>query len=167
VVNNSLPCALMPKRTSINVKAFLQMHRKLLRKKIIEKTFHSSLNQLASQAHESPKGFKGSARTSYRLSKAREERAPTTECDRAKANTFFIESPNSTISHLAGEVRRETQHAFLRPNMNINLNLFKKTQKRTVLKNDHLGYKLIQTFTPSDPLIRQHPQRNCKSHTVA
>lgn len=157
----------MPKRTSINVKAFLQMHRKLLRKKIIEKTFHSSLNQLASQAQENPKGFKGSARTSYRFSRGREERAPTVELDRGKTNSFFIESPHSTISHPAIESRRETQHTFLRPNMNINLNLFKKPQKRSVLKNEHLDYKLIQTFTPSNPTIRHHMQRSCKSHTVA
>lgn len=94
VVNNSLPCALLPKRTSVNIKAFLQIHRKLLRKKIIEKTFHSSLNQLATQPNDTPRGFRGTSTTSYRFHKTCREGS-----ERIRTQNFFIDSPSTTITY--------------------------------------------------------------------
>lgn len=39
VVNNSLNCSIRPKRASFDIKLYLQLHRKFVRKAIIDRKF--------------------------------------------------------------------------------------------------------------------------------
>jgi hypothetical protein len=50
---------MQPKRASFDIKLFLQLHRKLIRKAVIEKTFEESLYQFSSQSAQNRRGFKG------------------------------------------------------------------------------------------------------------
>lgn len=69
VINNSLFCSLQPKRTSFDVKLYLQLHKKLTRKATIEKKFEESIYQLRQPNCHSRKGFRGKLKPDTFLSR--------------------------------------------------------------------------------------------------
>ena len=69
VINNSLFCSIQPKRTSFDVKLYLQLHKKLSRRATIEKKFEESIYQLRQPSCNSRKGFRGKLRPDTFLSR--------------------------------------------------------------------------------------------------
>ena len=59
IVNNSLHCNIQPKRTSFDANTYMQLHRKITRKALIERKFEEGLTELDKREIER-KGFKGS-----------------------------------------------------------------------------------------------------------
>lgn len=59
LVNNNLSSAIHPKRASCDIKIYLQVHRKMLRKMAIEKGFEQSMYLFGANHQEPRRGFKG------------------------------------------------------------------------------------------------------------
>lgn len=58
----------------------------------------------------------------------------------------------------------------LKPNMNININLFRRKLKKPVLRNDNLCYRLIQNFNKSDEERKRKAEgsyRHRKNYTIS
>ena len=62
VVNNSLQNSIKHKRASFDIKLYLQLHRKLVRKAVIEKKFEENALDVFAESGGPRKGFKGRKR---------------------------------------------------------------------------------------------------------
>lgn len=62
LVNNSFFGMIQPKRASFDIKIYLQLHRKLIRRNVIEKKFEESLYHFNNKIAPRQKGFKGQIR---------------------------------------------------------------------------------------------------------
>lgn len=61
-VNNSFRSYLHPKRASVDIKLYLQLHKKILRKAIIEQNFEDNLYIFEHSHMQTRKGFIGNAK---------------------------------------------------------------------------------------------------------
>lgn len=146
---------MQPKRTSFDVKLYMQLHRKVLRKAIIEKKFEQSLYQFSNHIDYGRKGFKGSLKpepylqrsNSYREKKIYSEPSPSKHHHNTLYSATHSTLTNSTFNREGEEGRRMTaaaQTSHSKPNMMYNLSLYRKSYKRQDLRNDKICINVMQ-----------------------
>ena len=93
MVTNSLPGSLHPKRTSENVKLYMQLHKKIMRSVIIEKKFaEAKKSNQALETATKAKGFRGSTLSGFAARKS-----PTSKVSRIRTQVE-LESKESKLN---------------------------------------------------------------------
>ena len=171
VVNNSLICCLPPKRASFDIKLYLQLHKKIMRKANIQKKFEESVYHLAASHANPRKGFEGKLRPGTFLSRSSSVR----DKDRrvyTEENRGTQESVGGWEQSSWGKGGREedgpgAQSGWkerVKPNMMYNLSLYRKGFKHSSFKKERMCLTIMENLQRTKREMTQDKQdRNCNS----
>lgn len=118
LVNNSFRSCLQPKRQSFDIKLYMQLHKKILRKAIIHKNFEQSLTNFEHKVDPTPKGFKGRQLQEphvKHLFSTRDKRANTEVASLRSTETHSPLTHSNTQSNTLKNTLNNTQMMASRP----------------------------------------------------
>jgi hypothetical protein len=138
-VSSSFRCCLQPKRASADIKLYLQLHKKMLRRAVIEQKFEENLYVFEHSHLQARKGFVGNS-----LHESPRRKSFTTQ----RENRVFTETsypamgylrprPEKVLTEPCDEWRHQKyQTTALRPKNTCNLTLYRKKSRRPDSKRE-------------------------------